>query len=388
MEANAALEDDIIAKITSAIAVIMASYLSHRKSSLEAILRYLLGEQSLEESLSSLKKRQQSVDLDSTLEDESSSSDEDDEKSRKDAGPRVDDMESSDPMITRTMIQNNPPLPKACGALWADNGHLVCFFPHKQEKQPSFLDLTLKSGERVSKSRNSIFEGFGRFHHPPSRKQQAASTLGTIESGASDSEEFPSSSSDSSSATDDIGLPRHHFLPTMTWRGDASEPFPGGALDESQKSSSGVEKSRLTASDGKNYVSIHDFSNLLPAKESLARRYVFGDASHGCVSNAKIAFDMGYEDLANTWLLVDLLLQDKVPLEVMPLGNTSDQNVNTPPQDSILIIAKHAASGAKPKGTSLCFLPDEREEENPPVARAAIKWGHHPFARRHLVDAL
>ena len=388
LEKNAALGDDIVANIIFAIAAITASYLSLQRSSLEAILRYLLGEQTLEESLSVLRKRQQSVDLDSTLEVESSSSEEDDETLAKEVGLKIDDMESSDPMITGSRIQDNPPLPKACGAMWADNGRLVCFFPHKQEKEPSFLDLTLKSGERISKSRSSILEGFGRFHHASSRKKPAASTLETIESGASDSEESFSSSSDSSSASGDMGLPRHHFLPSMTWRGESFVAFPGSALDESQKSSSGMEKSKLTTSKGRNFISIHDFNDLLPAKEDLARKYVFGNPSRDCLYNAEVARDLGLEDLANTWLLIDLILQDKVPLEFMTSKGNSDQDLHKPAQDPILIIARHAASRAKPKEKSLCLLSEERQEEHSLAARAAIKWGHHPFARRYLVDAL
>lgn len=392
LERCAVLDEHVVTKIGSETSVISASFLSCRRSSLEAILRYLLGEQTLEESLLWLKKRQQSVDLDSTIEADFSSSDEDDETLEQYAGPQADDTGGSDSLIIKSRPQNNPPLPQACGAFWADNGRLVCFFPPKQDKEHSFLDLSLKSGERTSKSQKFISEGFGRFHNSSHRKRQAASTLETIESGGSDSESSSSasSSSNSFSASDDIGLPRHHFMPSMAWRGDASETFPGLSLDESQKSSSGVERSRSTFSKGKNFVSIHDHSDLLPARKALAQQYLIGSGSHGFLHNAEIAREMGDGDLADVWLFVDLLLQDKVPLEVMnhSRGYGNAQTVDPPALDPVLVVARRALSKLRSKDSAIDLSFDEIEDETSIAARASVKWGDHPYARRFLVDAL
>lgn len=388
LEKTASISDDTVDKIGSEISLITSSFSSRQRSSLEAILRYILGEQSLEESLLWLKKRQGSVDLDSTIDLDLSSSDEDDEALGKYTGPQAASMESSDPMIAESRAQNNPPLPKACGAMWADNGCLVCFFPPKQEKEPSFLDLSLKVSDRSSKSRKSIFEGFGRFHNASRRKKPAASTLETIESGDSDSVQFSSSSSGSSSASDDIDLPRHHFMPSMAWRGDASEAFPGVSLDESQKSSGGTGRAKAMASRGNNFVSIHDLSKLLPAKALLARQYLIGNGLSDYAHNARIARDWGDLDLADIWLFVDLLMQDKVPLEVMTDARESKhpRDVDAVEIEPILVIARRAVSKVRSTDSAIDLSFDEGGL--PVAARASVKWGHHPFGRRRFVETL
>jgi hypothetical protein len=385
LEKTASLNDDVVNQVNSAVSSITASFLSRQRSSLEAILRYVLGEQTLEESLLWLKKRHESIDLDSTLELEVSSSDEDDERF---VGVQSNDTENSDLMTAKIQAQNNTPVPNACGALWANNGCLVCFFPPKPEKEPSFLDLTLRVNDRSSKSRKSIFEGFGRFHNASGRKNQATSTLQTIESGDSDTNESSSSSSGSSSNSDE-SLPRHHFLPGMAWRGDASEAIPAVSLDESQKSSSGMGKSRSTVPKSKNFVSIHDYSDLLPARLFLAKNYIVGHGSYGCAHNARIAREVGDLDLADVWVLVDLLLQDKVPLEVMSerrAGSTQDPGKAY--VEPILMIARRAATRLKSKDSAIDMSYDRDEENLELDVQAPAKWGDHPFGRPYLIDKL
>ena len=291
-------------------------------------------------------------------------------------------------MTAKIQAQNNTPVPNACGALWANNGCLVCFFPPKPEKEPSFLDLTLRVNDRSSKSRKSIFEGFGRFHNASGRKNQATSTLQTIESGDSDTNESSSSSSGSSSNSDE-SLPRHHFLPGMAWRGDASEAIPAVSLDESQKSSSGMGKSRSTVPKSKNFVSIHDYSDLLPARLFLAKNYIVGHGSYGCAHNARIAREVGDLDLADVWVLVDLLLQDKVPLEVMSerrAGSTQDPGKAY--VEPILMIARRAATRLKSKDSAIDMSYDRDEENLELDVQAPAKWGDHPFGRPYLIDKL
>ena len=389
LDKTAAIENEVVDKVSREIADISAKFQSRQRSSLESILRYLLGEQNLEESLQWLKKRQMSVELDSAAEVEFSSSDDDDEVLGKYSVPVPNDMESSDLMV-RSRAQNNPPLPKACGAMWAENGLLVCFFPPKPEKEPSLLDLSLRAGERSAKGRKSIFEGFGRFENK-SRKRQTTSTLETIESGDSSYEESSVSSSASSSASDDIGLPRHHFLPNVAWRGDASEALPGATLDESQKSSSGIEKSRSLSSKERNFISIQDHGDLLPAKEYLARTYSLGNRSQDCLHNANVAQLNGDKDLADVWQLVSLILQSKVPLEVVNFDWAIDdaRNYDTHNLDPVVVVvARRALGRVESKDSAIDLSFDESEADPPVAARASVKWGQHPFARRHLVDAL
>ena len=390
LERTAGLSEDIIGKIGLEISEIADSFLTRQRSSLEAILRYLLGEQNLAESLLSLRKQTQCVDLDTALDVDFSSSDEDDEVLEKQVGPRVDEMEASDSMIAQSRAQNNPPLPKACGALWADNGRLVCFFPPKLDQDSSLFGLELRSGERFSRNRRSIFEGFGQLGKISNRKKQTTSRLRTIESGHSDSDEYVSSSSGSSSASDGIRLSRHHLLPSMAWRGDATEAYPYLSLNESQRSSNGAEKSRSTSSKGGNFVSIYDFRELLPSKQYLAERYVLGHGSNGYSRNAEIAQQLGDSDLADVWSFIGLLLQDHVPLEIIDgFGNLDDaRDIDNSIGDLILSVARRALSKLKSEDsvTNLSF--DRLENQGLLAGPGLTKWCHHPLARGRVIDAL
>lgn len=381
LENTAAIDEDVESKISLDVAVITASFVSRQRSSLEAILHYLLGEQGVEESLLWLKKRHESVDLDSTrdLDLDPSSSDEDDDALGTYSDPQASILEVSGPLTTVSNAQYNVPMPKACGALWADNGCLICFFPPKLEKEPSLLDLGLKSSDRSSKYRKTIFEGFGRLRSRSSRQKRAASTLETIESGDSYIDDTSSSSSDSSSSEEEIDLARDHFMPSMAWRGDSSEAHPGATTDESQKSSGDSGLDKPTASKGGNFVSIHELSDLLPAKQRLAQRLMIGNRSTGLVHNAQIARDEGDLDLADVWSFVHLLLQRKVPLELMQYPSTNQ---------SVVVVARRAASGLKARDSAVDLSFDSKKDKRPPTASASVKWGSHPFGSRWFVNRL
>ena len=387
-EKTACLHDDIMTKLGADLATITEGFLSRQRSSLETVLRYILGEQNLEESLSWMIKAQGSFDPDSKIELDFSSSDEEDETLGKYVGPLLD-MDGSDLMVAKANTQNSPPLPKACGALWADDGRLVCFFPPKQEQEASLLNLSLRTSERSSKQRTSIFEGFGRFHNQAQSKRQATSTLETIESGDSDLGESLSSSPESSISSDDIGIPRHHFMPSMAWRGDTSEGFLGVSIDESLKSSGDPGDIKSTISKEKNFVSIHDFSELLPSRKSLAKHYIVGRGSESCAHNARIAREMGDSELADVWCFAELLIQDKVPLMAMDdaedfahLGGARSSQV-----DPILIVAQRASSKLRFKDSAVDLSFDDKKKASV-VTRAPIKWGHHPFGRNTFVRDL
>ena len=377
LEKTALLSDETLSKIYADIGLITASFVSRQRSSLEATLRYLLGEQTLEESLLWLKKRE-SVDLDSTQDLSSSSSDDDDEIIGKYGDPQANVMEASDPMIAISNAQYNVPLPKACGALWADDGRLVCFFPSKSDQESSLLEMSIRASDRSSRKGKTMFEGFGRLQNVSTRQRRHASTLETIESGDSDFEES-STSSDLSSSSDGFGLPQHHFLPSMAWRGNVHETPPGVSLDDSQKSSGGSGLDKSSTSKGSMFISIHAFADLLPAEQGLAERFVIGKGSIGSVHNAQIASESGNSDLADVWSFVDLLLQNIVPLEL--IGSPRDN-------DSIMIVARCAVSGLKTKDSAIDLSFDDIREQKTPIKSASVKWGNHPFGRRWFVDSL
>lgn len=377
LEKTASLCDETLSKIYADIGLITASFVSRQRSSLEATLRYLLGEQTLEESLLWLKKRE-SVDLDSTQDLNSSSSDDDDEIIGRYGDPQANSMEASDPMIASSNAQYNVPLPKACGALWADDGRLVCFFPSKSDQESSLLEMSIRASDRSSRKGKTMFEGFGRLQNTSTRQRRHASTLETIESGDSDFEES-STSSDSSSSSDGFGLPQHHFLPSMAWRGNVLETLPGVSLDDSQKSSGGSGLEKSSSSKGSMFISIHTFADLLPAKEGLAERYVMGKGSIGSIKNAQVASESRDSDLADVWSFVDLLLQETVPLEL--IGSPREN-------DSIMIVARCAMSRLESKDSAIDLSFDDSQEQKKAIKSASVKWGNHPFGRRWFVDSL
>ena len=377
VEKTASLTDEILNKIYADIGSITASFVSRQRSSLEATLRYLLGEQTLEESLLWLKKRV-SVDLDSTQDLNSSSSDDDDEIIERYGDPQANSMEASDPMIASSNAQYNVPLPKACGALWADDGRLVCFFPSKSDQESSLLEMSIRASDRSSRKGKTMFEGFGRLQNTSTRQRRHASTLETIESGDSDFEES-STSSDSSSSSDGFGLPQHHFLPNMAWRSNVLEATPGVSLDDSQKSSGGSGLEKSSTSKGSMFISIHALADLLPAKQGLAKRYVIGKGAFGPVQNAQVASESENSDLANVWSFIDLLLQDIVPLELISSPRA---------KDSIMIVARCAASRLKSKDSAIDLSFDDSQEQRTPIKSSSVKWGNHPFGRRWFVDSL
>ena len=353
--------------------------MSHQRSSLEAMLRYLLGERNLEECLLWLKKRQESVDLESTQDLAVSSSDEEDESLGRYAGEQAESMGASDSMIAVSNAHYNVPLPKACGALWAGDGRLVCFFPSKQEKESSLLDLSIRASDRSSGSRKNVFEDFGRLHNDSSRQKRGSSTLETIESGGSDPEYSSAFSSSSSSSSDNMGLPRHHFMPSMAWRGDVFEAHQRPAIDDSQKSSGDTGFAKSTMMSSGNYVAIHGLTQLLPAKKHHAEGYTVHDGSSSCAHNSCIAREGGDPDLADVWSFVELIIKEEVPLELKVIPES---------EAPVVVIARRTASELKPRDSAIDLSFDATQEERKPSQRGSVKWGNHPLGRRWFIDSL
>ena len=379
LEGTASIDEEIEMNLLTDIEVITSGFASRKRSSLEAVLRYLLGEHTAEASLMWLKKQQQSVHLDLTQDIDLSSSDEDDDALGQYLDPRASALEGNDPLVPVSNAQYNVPLPKACGALWADNGLLICFFPSKPEKEASLLDLSIRSADRLSKYRKIIFEGFGRLQSNPSRQKRATSTLETIESGDSTSDDLDTSSSDSSFSSESFGMASHHLIPGMIWRSEIAGAHMGAALDDSQKSSGASGLERSIPAKGANYVSIHELSNLLPAKHRYAQKYMIGSDSLNISHNAQVAREAGALDLADVWSFVDLILQHRVPLELMnhPRSN-----------QSVLIVARRAVSSLRANDSAIDLSFDWEEDQRLLDISAPVKWGTHPFGRSWLVQSL
>ena len=306
--------------LSSEIKMLTEAYLSHQRPSLEAILRYLLGEQTLEESLKWAKRHDmnegQAFSVDDGL---SSSSEEDEEDITRYGAP--DALQMSDSIIGMDSTLYNVPLPRNCGAVWTRDGRLVCFHPPKPEKEASLLNSSLRLDPRRNQNTQDLFEGFGRLH----KAYRSKTATGTLTSADSD-DDFELSSSDSSSPSDVLGPLKHHVLPAMPWNGLFAGSNPENVLADSQISVGEFGQPSTSAESNVNaLVSIHDFGDLLPVKKELAQHYKAQNGLEAVIENCIIAKESGFEELADTWQLCALLLQQRTKEQSWPVLGTSEQ---------------------------------------------------------------
>lgn len=377
MESTAGTNDESMMQAASDLQCIAHAYYERQRHSLEALLRYLLGEQSCDETLALLKASpdQTGLDLDQQTEHSSSSEDDGDDQY---AENQLHHLGSSEGTLAVSNAQYNVPLPKACGALWADDGRLVCFFPPKGEKTFSFLNQsTIKAGDWGSKDRKNLLDGFGRLQGNNSAMSRTASDVEDSESGDSD---YDSSRSTSSSASlSDVGMIALTLMPSMAWRDEPQGTNRTLSVDESQRSSGWTRRSKSAVPESKNFVSIHQCAELLPSKRKLAEGYSLENNSECCSHNAAIARSNGDLDLADIWDLVDLLLRDEVPLQKMQI---------TARHDPILVVARRVLSPLRSKDSAIDLTYDSHDEEDQSTLKSRIYWGAHPFGRKWLIDAL
>ncbi|KAI4197721.1 MAG: hypothetical protein LQ350_005739 [Teloschistes chrysophthalmus] len=379
VESTAGLGDETILQITSELQIIGDAFRDRKRHSLEAMLRYLLQEQSCEECLSLLRAIPETSVLGADQLGDISSSDDEDEAEQQYAGIQAPGLDSSDGMLAGAKAQYNVPLPKACGALWAENGRLVCFFPPKSDKAPSLIrPLSGKTIEWSPKDRRSIFGGFGRFGSASPDTRQAFSDLETIYSGDSDFDETSQSSSGSSSSGD-VGVSQMKWMPSIAWRDTLQGSKYAGSIDESQKSSGANERTRSSTRSSKNFISLHDCAEILPAKRQLAVQYALGSETMSCLHNAAVARNCGELDLADVWDFVNLIIKDEVPL---------DRTAVTGVRDSILVVARRSIAPLRLKDSAIDLSYDSPDDELRTKPKGRIHWGAHPFGRQWLVDAL
>ena len=353
-------------------------FCSQQRNSFEAVLRFLLGEQSLEESLRWLKKSRSESDrgIGQGL---SSSSDDDDEALGRYARPEVGVLELNDPLVALNNAQCNVPLPKACGALWAGNGRLVCFFPIKQEKETSLLGQSLTGNIPLQKGSRDLFEGFGRLNSTNYRQKRVVSTAGTTVVGESDDDDFELSSSETSSSSDGLGLSSHHFMPTVPWTGSAARISQDFAIDASQRSIGDTGQPSTVASKASMVVSIRDYSKLLCVKECLGRKYVIHGGHSAAIHNANVARNFGFEDLADAWAFASLILQDKVPVQTLRGPNLDE---------CFHVMMRHVVSPPREQRNSIELSLGVRENALLSEHLLPVQWAGHPFGRGWLVDAM
>ncbi|KAL9011745.1 MAG: hypothetical protein Q9173_003438 [Seirophora scorigena] len=361
LENTAGTNDEKIMQAMSDLQRIAHAYEERGRHSLEAIMRYLLGEESCDDILTLLKAMPDHDDMefDQKLDLSSSSEDDGDDQYAKNLLPGL---ESSDSMLAVSNAQYNVPLPKACGAMWADDGRLVCFFPRKEERPAPLLDQSgAKAGEWAFANRRGVFEGFGRLQ---TGTERTPSNVERSEDGDSNYESSRSASD--SSISSDIGTMPLTMRPSMAWREAPQELNRALSVDESQRSGGGNKRFKSAVEASKNFISIHHYAEMLPAKRVLAEEYALERDSQPCLHNAAVARKNGELDLALVWDFVNLLLHDEVPLEQMQIQSR---------QDPVLMIARRTLSPLRSKDSAIDLTYDSGDE-----IRTFRKDGRYPNA--------
>ncbi|KAJ6015244.1 hypothetical protein N7540_009835 [Penicillium herquei] len=364
---TAAVTDELASRITAELRTIAETYMSRKRGCLEGAVRYLLGESSLEDSIAwILGETTENVKspINGELEGESSDEDEVGMTQSQELGMSSELLR---PVNANVMV----PVAKGCGALWANDGRLVCFFPPKKAKSTAlFENLSFKEMGRLSRT-DRVFEGFGRLQ-TTSPGPRMTGTITSTDDGASDySDDSYSEASSSSGSSDSLsGLPASRFQPPQTWRSAGSVGiYRPRSTDNSQRSTGGPSTSKF-GEPAQNVVSIHDLSDMLPVQRELASKYrICGKGTDVCAHNAAVALDAGCYELAQIWGLIKLILH----VRRKPAS----------PFESRMGLKRMF----KKEGIDLSHS-IERDGPYKDLANSVIRWGDHPMGSHWLVPAL
>ncbi|KAF9884762.1 hypothetical protein FE257_001252 [Aspergillus nanangensis] len=371
VQRTAAVTDELADKLLAEMRTIAETHLSYKRGCLEGIVRYLLGESTLEESIAwILGETAETVKSPiNGQEGEEESSDEDEV-----GMSRSQELGMSSDLLRPVNANVMVPVAKVCGALWANDGRLVCYFPTKKDRSTTLLEnLGFKEMTRFSRV-DKVFEGFGRLQ-TSSPGPRATGTITSTEDGASEYSDDSDTETSSSSGSSGIleGL-QHRFPTPQTWRSAGSLGFyRPRSTDNSQRSTAGAMTSK-SSDIPQNTISIHDFSDLLPAKRELASHYrIYGKGTDVCARNASVALDYGYYELARIWGLVKLILHNHKDSKSSPRLGVVEKPSHIHRKDSAVDLSydMHVQNG---------HLKTELD--------SAIQWGDHPFGGNWLIPAL
>ncbi|KAF2847773.1 hypothetical protein T440DRAFT_402897 [Plenodomus tracheiphilus IPT5] len=321
------------------------------REALEAVLSYALGERGLDDSLKLVEDNHILEDL-GPLPGESSS--EDDEH----------DGEFTNDAMQSSHTNANVPLPIQCTVRFSVNGSLVLARIPSTKSAPGLdtIQFQIARNLRHGINKNDIFDSFGRL-----TAQLADDSDNVSSTSSADSWEGSSSPSSSSGINHDANTHIGNFQPPLAWQKAASRfqsrnslPSSTGAGKQAPKTRSIVSILRSTVDD------------LIPSKKVLAEEYrIFGPGPLICEHNSKVARKHGLGDLADIWMLCKLILNNEVPLEILPQQHRKDQ---------VLVLARRALVRIKRKDSGLDLQFDEADTVTNPKLKGRIKWGDHTVA--------
>ncbi|KAJ5887469.1 hypothetical protein N7495_007510 [Penicillium taxi] len=357
---TASVTDEFAQKVTAGLKTIAETHMSQKRGCLEGAVRYLLGESTLEESVAwivdEIEDNTKSP-VDGELEGESSDEDEVGMTKSQELGMSSELLR---PVNANVMV----PVAKGCGALWANDGRL--------DKATDFFEnIGFKEMTRLSRT-DKVFEGFGRLQTSSPGPRMTSGTIASTDDGASEYSDDSGSETSSSSGSSAIlsGLPTR-FQPPQTWRSAGSMGiYRPRSTDQSQRSTGGAATTE-SAEKPRNYISIHDLSELLPVRRELASKYrICGKGTDVCAHNAAVALDAGCYELSQIWGLIKLILQ---------VRKKSPNLRDTRMELKRAFKGDHAMNGNQTL---------EKKELYKEVAGSVIRWGNHPMGSHWLVPAL
>ncbi|KAG8528678.1 uncharacterized protein KY384_006365 [Bacidia gigantensis] len=343
VENPSSLDRNVVNGISADILKLTDGFLSQKRHSLEAILRYLIGEQTLQESLRWLNKENEAEDA-IQIQDLDSSSDEDADFGQVRSPMDVVGIGESTAAVNNAHY--NVPIPRSCGAVWACTGALVCFFPPKQ-KNNSLIGQNRLSELSFPVNSKELFESFGNLQQGARRRNN---TTSTVESKtATNSDDFELSSSSSSSSSTGYELLNLPFLPAVPWNIGSKRDT---AFNSSQKSGGETGFPSTTATKIDTSVSIFRFDGLFPAKQILAQQYLVEPGRHAAEHNIVVAREQGLLDLAETWTLCSHLLPQpssdtvgSAAAQKETSADTEDESVKLRGRDSAIDLSQDFKHG-------------------------------------------
>jgi hypothetical protein len=367
---TAAIVPTMLEHLKESLQRITKVYAYHGRPALHAIFAYALGESNLEDIIAQAAK-----DADApTMESEPVPG--------LVAGPQVQDMSSEDEeeydtgelnsdLANSSLLNNaNIPRPAQTVAKFSSSGFLVTTrIPETIptfRNEPTRLIVNSKRLPRNLKQtphKDDIFETFGRITAGHGSESPTSSTV-SWESSSS-----PSSSSGSESEAE----PRlMNFLPPLPWQKISSRLHTKASAPSSIEPPNPKRRSVITILDS-------PIAQFIPSKMILAEEYlIFGDGPTICLHNSEVARKHGFEDLADIWQLCRLILNNQVPLDILPQQHRREQ---------VLVLARRALVRIKRKDSGLDLQFDEADAVTNPKLRGRVKWGHHSVVA-YLIPSL
>ncbi|KAI8934660.1 hypothetical protein NX059_008351 [Plenodomus lindquistii] len=321
---------------------------AQEREALEAILSYALGERGLDDSLNLVEDNHLLEDL-GPLPGESSSEDDEHEG------------EFTNDVMQSSHTNANVPLPIQCTVRFSVSGSLVLARIPSTKSAPGLetFPFQISRNIRHGPNKNDIFDSFGRL-----TAQRADDSDNDSSTSSTDSWEGSSSPSSSSGINHDANAHIGNFQPPLAWQKAASRFQSRNSLPSSTGAGKQLPKTRSIVSVLQSAV-----DDLIPSKRVLAEEYrIFGPGPLVCEHNSGVARKHGFADLADIWMLCKLILNNEVPLEILPQQHRRDQ---------VLVLARRALVRIKRKDSGLDLHFDEADTVINPKLKGRIKWGDH-----------